>query len=202
MGVMTPPWADFAQPWRTRGLLTQGALNDWIDKDTIHGIKPCCESQQLGMLRGPLAGLQGTTIGHDHGRGVDRLTLSGRQGLTVWQERKANIDIEAALMAGVPARHWTASGLAHVTNREEAQTLFGRAIRQLFEVTNQRGMAKKAAPIAPHGLKARPLRGQGDGTLHAASRIRPHRAWWAWGRVNDVIPTLGQALGWKHAPDK
>jgi len=136
MVVVAPPGAEFAQPRRTRGVLTQDALNYRIDKDTIYGLKPCRESQQLGMLRGPLAGIQGTTIGHDHGRGADGLTLSGWQRLTVRQEREANIDIETSLMAGVPARRWTASNLTQVTNREEAQTLFGRAIRQVLEVTN------------------------------------------------------------------
>ena len=51
MVVMAPPGAEFAQPRRARKLLTQGALNHRIDKDTLHDLKPCRESQQLGMLR-------------------------------------------------------------------------------------------------------------------------------------------------------
>ena len=104
-------------------------------------------------------------------------------------------------MTGVSARRWTASRLAEVTNREEAQALSGRGRRQVLEITHERGMAKKATPIAPHRLKARPLRRQGDRPLYTAGRIGPHRTWQAWGGSNNVTPALGQTLTWDHAPD-
>jgi hypothetical protein len=51
MGIVAPPGTEFTQPRRARGLLAQRAFNYRIDKDTIHDLKPCRESQQLGMLR-------------------------------------------------------------------------------------------------------------------------------------------------------
>src|SRR5262245_60151888 len=97
--------------------------------------------------------------------------------MTIGQEPEPDVNIETGLVAGVSAWRWTAPGLAQVTNREEAQALLGRGLRQVLEVPNECGMAKKAASIAPHGLKARPLRRQSDRTLHTAGRIGPHRAW-------------------------
>jgi hypothetical protein len=104
-------------------------------------------------------------------------------------------------MTGVSVWRWTASGLAQVTNREDAQALLGSGLRQILEITNEHRMTKKAAPIAPHRLKAMTLRRQSDRTLHTASRISPYGAWEAWGRGNNITPALGEALGWGHAPD-
>src|SRR5438445_6546472 len=104
-------------------------------------------------------------------------------------------------MTGVPARRWTASGLAKVTNGEDAEPLLGSGLSQFLQVTDEGGMAKKASPIAPHRLKARPLRREGNSTLHTASRIGPDSARGAWSRVNDVAPPLGQTLIWEYAPD-
>ncbi len=104
-------------------------------------------------------------------------------------------------MTGMAARRWTASGLAKVANGEDAEPLPGSGIGQLLQVTDERGMAKKASPIAPHRLKARPLRREGDRTLHAASRISPNRARWAWSRVNNITPLLAQTRRRHHAPD-
>src|SRR5947209_351853 len=104
-------------------------------------------------------------------------------------------------MTGVPARGWTASGLAKVTNGEDAEPLLGSGLSQFLQVTDEGGMAKKAAPIAPHRLKARPLRRKGNRTLHTASRIGSYSARWPWSRINHVTPPLGQTLIREHAPD-
>src|SRR5882724_8455622 len=104
-------------------------------------------------------------------------------------------------MTGVPTRRWTASGLAQVANGEDAEPLLRSGLGQFLQVTDESRMAKKASPIAPHRLKARPLRREGNSTLHTASRIGPNSARGAWSRVNDVAPPLGQTLIWKHAPE-
>jgi hypothetical protein len=61
-------------------------------------------------------------------------------------------------MTGVTTRRWTTAGLAQVTNGEETQALLSRDLCQILEVPNERGMAKKAAPMTPHCLKARSIR--------------------------------------------
>src|SRR5262245_18091385 len=104
-------------------------------------------------------------------------------------------------MSGVPARGRTTSGLAQVTNREDAKSLHSRSLGQFLQVTNEGGMAKKASPIAPHGLKARPFRREGHRPLHTARRIGPYSARWAWRRVKYVTPPLGQTLIREHTPD-
>src|SRR5262249_25612607 len=121
--------------------------------------------------------------------------------MTIGQKPEPDVDIETGLVTGVTAWRWTTSGLTQITNGEDAQALLSCGRCQVLEVSNERGMAKKAAPVAPHRLKARPLRRQGDRTLHTASRIGPHSAWQAWGRGNNITPALGQTLRREHAPD-
>jgi hypothetical protein len=158
MLVVSPPGAEFVQPWRTGGLPTQRLLDRRIDKNAFHSLKPCRDPQQLRLLRGPLLAIQRAAIGHDHGKSADGLARRGRQGMTVGQEPEPDVDIETGLVTGMSARRWTASRLAQVTNREGAQVLLSRGLRQVLEIMNERGMAKKASPRAPHCLKARPLR--------------------------------------------
>src|SRR5262245_37483188 len=121
--------------------------------------------------------------------------------MTIGQQPEPDIDIETGLVTGVTAWRRTTSGLAQITNGEDAQALLCSGRRQVLEILNERGMAKKAAPVAPHRLKARPLRRQSDRTLHTASRIGPHSAWQAWGRSHNVTPALGQTPRREHAPD-
>src|SRR5215831_4505539 len=116
-------------------------------------------------------------IGHDHGKSADGLALRGWQGMTIGQKPEPDVDIETGLVTGVTAWRWTTSGLSQITNGEDAKALLDRGRGQVLKVLNECRMTKKAVPIAPHRLKARPLRRQGDRALHTASRIGPHSAW-------------------------
>src|SRR5215471_11275068 len=97
--------------------------------------------------------------------------------MTIGQKPEPDVDIETGLMTGVTAWGWTASGLTQITNGEDAQALLGRGRSQVLKILNECRMTKKTAPVAPHRLKARPLRRQSDRTLHTSSRIGPHSAW-------------------------
>ena len=69
--------------------------------------------------------------------------------MTIGQKPEPDVDIETGLVTGVTAWRWTTSGLTQITNGEDAQILLSCGRRQVLEVSNERGMAKKAAPVAP-----------------------------------------------------
>src|SRR6059036_894633 len=110
--------------------------------------------------------------------------------MPVAQQPKPNVDVEATLVAGVPTRRRTTSGLAEVANREHSEPLLGGGICQFLHVADKDGMAKKTPPIATHRLKTGSFRWQGDSALHTASRIGSYSTRETWSGISDVMPTL------------